>query len=120
MEDLPTLHTHPAEEDIGLDSTVEHRDEEEEEEAEEEGDLGAEEEEEEEEASHLHLPSRTPINQVSQLPGWDLQVASQVQDIFVDNLKEEKGEYLNEVLPPVKQNGQSTVLSPEKAEVTNE
>ena len=120
MEGPPTLHTQPIEEGIGLDSTVVLRDEEEEEEAEEEGDLGVEEEEEEEEASHLHLPSRTPINQVSQLPGWDLQVASQVQDIFVDNLKEEKGEYLNEVLPPVKQNGQSTVLSPENAGVTNE
>ena len=101
MEGLPTLHIQPTEEGIGLDSTVVLKDEEEEEEAEEEGDLVAEEEEEEEEASHLHLPSRTPINQVSQLPGWDLQVASQVQDIFVDNLKEEKGEYLNEVLPPV-------------------
>ena len=72
MEELPTLHTQPTEEVTGLDSTVVLRDEEEEEEAEEEGDLG-EEEEEEEEASHLHLPSRTPINQVSQLPGWDLQ-----------------------------------------------
>ena len=68
MEGLPTLHTQPTEEGIGLDSTVVLRDEEEEEEAEEEGDLGAEEEEEEEEeASHLHLPSRTPINQVNQL-----------------------------------------------------
>ena len=78
MEGLLTLHTQPIEEDIGLDSTVVHRDEEEEEEAEEEGDLGAEEEEEEEEASHPHLPSRTPINQVSQLLGWDLQVDSLV------------------------------------------
>ena len=120
VEGLPTLHIQPTEEGIGLDSTVVLKDEEEEEEAEEEGDLVAEEEEEEEEASHLHLPSRTPINQVNQLLGWALQVDSLVQGIFVDHLDEQKGEYLNEVNPPVKQNGQSAISSPEKTEVINE